>query len=177
MEFNELKDLIIDRFACREFNDKKLDNSILEKIVELARFCPSACNSQPWKLFYTAEDKKIKEITKYLQADNRNLFLEKAKGYIALIDTGTKLRAGLEEKLGINHFVKYDVGEMTAYITLIAKSLGVDSCIIGWIDKDLNNYLKLENGEDCNIIIALGYSDKKAPIKTRKEIDEITKKL
>ena len=83
---NELENVIMARYACRDFNDEKVTDEEIEKIIELARFCPSACNSQPWQLLYTTDKKKMEEIKGCLQDNNHNLFLDKAKAYILLIE-------------------------------------------------------------------------------------------
>ena len=43
-------ELVNNRQSCRDFNDKPLERETLERIVELGRLAPSACNSQPWKM-------------------------------------------------------------------------------------------------------------------------------
>ena len=173
----ELENVIMSRYACRDFNDKKVTDEEIEKIIELARFCPSACNSQPWQLLYTTEKEKLEKITSCLQDNNHNLFLNKVKGYIALIEQNAELKASVSTRFSKTHFVKYDIGEMTAYITLIAKSMGIDSCIIGWINENINNVLELKEDTKCNLIIALGYSDAEKKPKIRKEFKDIAKKI
>lgn len=177
MANNELENVIMARYACRDFNDEKVTDEEIEKIIELARFCPSACNSQPWQLLYTTDKKKMEEIKGCLQDNNHNLFLDKAKAYILLIEQNATLKASVSTRFSSTHFVKYDIGEMTAYITLIAKSMGIDTCIIGWINEKINNVLGLQKDKQCNIIIALGRSDGECKSKIRKEFKDIAKKL
>ncbi|MBQ0099621.1 MAG: nitroreductase family protein, partial [Firmicutes bacterium] len=141
MNNKEFKELVMARYSCRDFNEEKVSDLDIEKIIELARFSPSACNSQPWQLIYTTEEEKLEKITKCLQDNNHNLFLSKAKGYIALVETEAELKESISGRFSSTHFVKYDIGEMIAYITLTAKSMGIDTCIIGWINEEINNVL------------------------------------
>lgn len=177
MNIKELENLMMARYACRDFNDEKVTDEDIEKILKLARFCPSACNSQPWQLIYTTDKSKMGKITECLTDNGHNLFLEKAKGYIALIEQDAELKASISTRFSSTHFVKYDIGEMTAYITLIAKSMGIDTCIIGWINENINNVLGLEKDKKCNIVIALGRSNNEGKQKSRKEFKDIAKKL
>jgi nitroreductase len=77
---------------------------------------------------------------------------------------------------GLDHFVKYDIGELIAYITLTAKSLGVDSIVIGWLDKEkLLKAIGAGEGEDCSLVVALGYSDSPLRKKDRRSDEEVIK--
>ena len=49
--FDKFTQLVLDRQSCRDFNDKELARETLDKIVDLSLNTPSACNSQPWKLY------------------------------------------------------------------------------------------------------------------------------
>jgi len=56
----ELKEAIKNRRSIRHFSSKKLDQGILEKIIEAGNYAPSHCNTQGWK-FVFVDDEKIKE--------------------------------------------------------------------------------------------------------------------
>ena len=78
------------------------------------------------------------------------------------------------KKFDRNHFVQYDVGEVVAYITLAAESMGVKSCIIGWVTADtMKDILGLESNERCNLVVALGYSDTPIRQKIRKAEEKV----
>lgn len=172
------RQLALTRQACRDFNDKPLEESVVEEIARTAMLAPSACNSQPWKMCLVTSPDKVKEVGHCLQDRNFNRFLSKAKAYIALVEKEPRLKEHAEKVLGKSFFVKYDIGELAAYITLSAQDIGVSSCIIGWVDKGrLKTALGLEEKEICNIVVALGYSDCEIRKKTRKdEKDVIVKK-
>ena len=171
MEFIEL---IKQRQSCRDFNDKPLEKHVVDEIVENARFAPSACNSQPWKIYVVTDDKMVEKVKPALQDRGRNPFISKAKAFICIAEKDAVLKPGTNVKYKSTHFVKYDIGELTAYITLTAKSLGVDSCIIGWInDNALKETIGYADNEICNIVVALGYSDAPLREKIRKD-KEIT---
>ena len=36
-----MKKIMQERFSCREFNSKKIDNSIIDEILDLSRLSPS----------------------------------------------------------------------------------------------------------------------------------------
>lgn len=171
--FDNFTKLVLNRQSCRNFNDKPLEKETLDKITSLALNAPSACNSQPWAMYVVTSEDAKKNVAKSVQDLFMNKFVDKAQAFIVVADTMAKLKPGASLKFGENHFVKYDVGELVAYITLAAESLGVSSCIIGWVDqKKLRSAVPLKENEVSNIVIALGYSDIEKRPKTRKDKSE-----
>ncbi len=175
MNYIEFKNLAKNRQACREFNDKEIELDTLNKIVEVARLTPSACNSQPWRMYLVYTKDKVNGVRDALtEGETRSLFLQKAKAFIVLAETKAEYKVDVQKLLGDNYFVKYDIGALASYITLSAKSLGVDSCIIGRLNKDiLRESINLPENESCSIVVALGYSDIETREKIRKPIKEI----
>lgn len=163
-------DLVLNRQSCRDFNDKPLEKEIVEKIASTAVLAPSACNSQPWKLYCVTTPEKVSEVAQCLQRLGVNKFTSKAKAFIAVSEVEAKLFDRASKTLGNDFFVKYDIGQTIAYITLGAQDLGVSSCVIGWVDKDkLKQTLNLPENEKCSIVVALGYSDCELRQKMRKD--------
>lgn len=172
--FETFSKLVNDRQSCRDFNDKPLEKETIDKIIELSMLAPSACNSQPWKMYVITEENMLKNVAKTLQDMMMNKFTNKAKAFIVLGECNATLKLGASLKFDRNHFVKYDIGQISAYITLTAESLGVSSCIIGWVnEKELKKVLSMPEEERCSIVIALGYSDIPKRKKMRKDKDKI----
>ena len=172
--FENFSILVNNRQSCRDFNDKPLEKQTIDKIIELSMLAPSACNSQPWKMYVVTEETALKRVAKTLQDMMMNKFTNKAKAFIVLGETNATLKLGASLKFDRNHFVKYDIGQISAYITLAAESLGVGSCIIGWInEKELKQVLSMPEDESCSIVIALGYSDTPKRKKMRKENEKV----
>lgn len=178
MKFESFLELVNTRQACRDFNDKPLDKQTVYQIAKTSTLAPSACNSQPWKLYCVTEIDKVKEVTKAVQGKVQNRFLDKAKAYICVADQVATLKPEAMQRFDRNHFVQYDVGEVVAYITLAAESMGVKSCIIGWVNQDaLKEAIGLQENERCNVVVALGYSDSPVRKKVRKDNDKVIVKM
>lgn len=174
--FELFKDLVKQRQSCRGFSDKEIEREKLDKIIDTARLAPSACNSQPWKMVCAVQNDSVKAVCECLQEKGHNKFLNSAKAYIAVVNKNAKLKETIESKFDRNRFVKYDVGELIAYITLTAKSLGIDSCIIGWVNEQkLSQVLALEENEKCEIVVALGYSEIETREKVRRDRADVVK--
>lgn len=168
----EFERLIKERQACRKYIQKPVEREKLQKMLEIGRLAPSACNSQPWKT-YVACGEKAKQIAPCLQDLGMNKFLSDVPAFIVVTETEATLKAGAERKVAQNHFVKYDIGELIAYFTLEAKNLGLDTCVIGWVNgESLRTVVGYPENENCNLVIAVGYSDCETRTKVRKPLEE-----
>lgn len=56
----EFKDIVMQRYATKKFDGKKISDDRISELLELVRFAPSALNLQPWKIKIVT-DQKIKE--------------------------------------------------------------------------------------------------------------------
>ncbi len=169
---NYFERLILERQSCRNFNDKPLDKELVVEIARKAMLAPSACNSQPWKMYVVTDPERVKETAIALGLKGHNKFLSGAKAFIVPAEKQATLKEGV--RFDRNHFVKYDMGELIAYITLTAKSMGVETCIIGMVNQKLiGPAAGLSDGELCNVAVALGYSDSPLRKKTRKKESDV----
>ena len=166
--------LIKTRQSCREFSDKNVEKETLLDIIASASYAPSACNSQPWRVYITYTQEENAKMRECLQDNGRNVFLDTAKAFIAVYkNEAIKLNPGAESKFSFLHFIEYDIGEFVAYLTLAAKDKGVDSCIIGWVNNEKLNETFSLSGK-CDLVIAFGYAeDDKVRLKKRKDLKEI----
>ena len=170
---NYFTDLVLKRQSCRNFNDKPLKKEVVLDIAKQSINAPSACNSQPWKLYVVTSPDNLELVKQSVQDQGHNMFTEKAKAFIAISETRAQLKSSVRTKFADGHFIKYDIGELIAYITLTAESMGVSTCILGWVDAEkLKASLSMTDDEVCNIVIALGYSDIEVKEKKRKPIEE-----
>ena len=172
----DFEQLIMKRQSCRKFADRPVEREKLEKIAELVRFTPSACNSQPWKMHFVVDGEKVTEFSSFLRDYGMNPFTKNVPAFIAVSEIQAKLAIGSKLKYDNNHFVKYDIGQLVAYITLLAEEMGLATCILGWLNnKKIANFLAFEEGEVCNVVIAIGYPDTPLRKKIRKSVDAVAK--
>ncbi len=170
----DLEKLFHARHACRKFKNKAIDYSLVKEIVEKACLAPSACNSQPWRVIITADKEQNEKMVKVLTDNDRNPFLNNASAFVAILDGDAVLKPGSEIKFANDKFVKYDVGQFVAYLTLYAESKGVSSLVVGWVNNQTLKENFNTNGLNCSLVVALGYSDEKEILpKKRKNIEEI----
>lgn len=116
LEFDAIEKMFSSRHSCREFSDRIVPIEIIQKAVQMALKCPSACNRQPFHIFVIEPSKLEKKLGKQLQ------YL----GNKTLIITGD-IRAFTSTEL-LDWIVSPSI--FAAYLTLSLHSLGVGSCVV-----------------------------------------------
>ncbi|MDD5252844.1 MAG: nitroreductase family protein [Candidatus Omnitrophota bacterium] len=138
-------ELLCFRRSVRLFQDRGILKADLEKIVDCARFSPTARNVQPWEFVVVADKLKLSELAKL--ADNGK-FIGQAAVCIVVFCSDTK-------------YYLEDGCAATCNILLAAKALGIGSC---WVAGDKKEYcqqvstlLNVPSGMKLISLIALGY--------------------
>ncbi len=109
------------RRSIREYSDKEIPKELLEKIVEAARFAPTARNVQPWEFVVVTQMPTLKKLAEL--AENGR-FLAQAKACITVFCADTK-------------YYLEDGCAATCNILLAATALGIGSC---WVAGDKKPY-------------------------------------
>jgi len=137
------------RRSIREYSDKEIPKGLLEKIVEVARFSPTARNVQPWEFIVITQAPTLKKISEL--AENGR-FINQAKACIAVFCADTK-------------YYLEDGCAATCNILNAAASLGIGSC---WVAGDKKPYcaevaklLNVSAGYKLVSLAALGYPKSK----------------
>jgi len=133
------------RRSIREYSNEPIAKEILEKIIDAARFAPTARNVQPWEFIVITEIPTLKKLSEL--AENGR-FLAEAKACIAVFCSDTK-------------YYLEDGCAATCNILLAAAALGIGSC---WVAGDKKPYA-LKVAQLLNVpiayklvsLVALGY--------------------
>lgn len=206
-----LLDLIKNRKSVREYTEQKIKHEDLTKILEAGYYAPSWMNVQPWK-FIAVENQETKDMLCELSSHQPHV--KNAAALIVCVadkngwskeEFGEVLAArgigkeGQEKIFNIPMFYPVLLGEdkvlmrtveqvtyAVSYMMLEAKSLGIDSCIIGALQNEatviknpelvqkVNEKLGLTNDDLIITIITLGYAKEETPtVKQRKDFNKI----
>ena len=169
----DFKIIAQNRQSCRSYDPTKtVEKEKLDAVIEAARLAPSACNSQPYRITVCTEN-AAKEVAKATQGMGMNKFATQAPVMIVLSEGNYNTTAAAGSKIKKNDYRSIDIGILTAYITAQATSLGLSTCILGWLDdKQIRKICSLNS--PVRLVIALGYAseDDKLREKKRKQISE-----
>ncbi len=113
---------IRERYSCREYHEKAIEQEKLDQIFEAARLAPSAKNIQDWRFVVVTEKEKKCQLA---QAANNQKFLEKA-GAIIIACSNSDYVMACGQPIG-----PIDVAIALDHISLQAAQLGLATCWIG----------------------------------------------
>lgn len=166
----DLLDVIKNRRSVRSYKKQNLPYGMLEKLLEAARWAPSAGNVQPWA-FVVASTMGIK----------RNISLA-AYGQKALEEASVVIVVCADEKRaeqsygtrGKTLYCLQDTAAAIQNILLTAQSLGLASCWIGAFKEDeVKKVIMAPKGIRPVALVTVGYSNEATISRDRRPIDEI----
>ena len=155
------------RRSTRKFKDSTIEKEKLSKVLEAARFAPSAANLQPWS-FIVVSDKAIRQ--SLFSAYSQQWFVDAPLIIVAcgFPDKGWCRKDG--EK-----YYPIDVAIAMQNMILAAHDVGLGTCWIADFDeKKVKKALDIPNNVRVIAMTPLGYPDEdKGPITERKSLEEI----
>ena len=169
----EFKEIVKNRYSCKKFSDKEVEESKLSAILEAGRLAPTAKNLQEQKIYVVKSEDALAKIDAMTPCrygasvvivvafDKKNVF----------VYPGEKKNSGIE-----------DATIVATHMLLAAADEGVDSCWINFFDPDkLAEALGLPANEEILMLMDLGYAAEDAgPLPNhsiRKPLEETVKYL
>ena len=173
----DLEKLFMTRQSTREYDNKPVTDEDLLEICRLAKFAPSAVNSQPYKM-YAINGEKAKLFAKNVQLLGSNKWASACPAFIVIEQGKPPILERLGQKIVKTEFVPIDIGILSAFITLAAENMGIQTCILGMRDeKGIAQFLGLKAGAKFPLVIAVGYAPDDYPVreKNRKSFEDTVK--
>jgi nitroreductase len=163
----EIHELIRKRRSVRAYREDPIPDEVLARILESARWAPSARNLQPWKLVIVQDRTRRMELAR---AANDQLFLAEAPILLAMV--------GLEPDRMMSCGVPpYAVDGSIAvdHLTLAAAAEGLGTCWIGAFSQErVRKILGVPEAHKVVILTPLGYpADSEPAGRTRKPLREL----
>ncbi len=174
MDFLEL---LYRRESIRNFLDRKVERTKIERCLEASRLSPSACNSQPWRFIIVDEPNLKSEIAKatFSKLVSFNRFAQTAPAFAVIVAENRNLGSKFGGMVKDIPYHLIDIGIAAEHFCLQAVEEGLGTCMLGWFnEKRIKNLLDIPKKERIALVIALGYHDNKEPRKKiRKDLDSI----
>ena len=162
------------RQSCRSYDpEREVEADKLAAVLEAARLSPFACNGQPYKIT-VCRGKQAKKAARAVSGMGMNKFADQAPVLLVISEEPYVRSAAVGARLKKNDYRSMDIGILSAYITAEAASLGLGSCILGWLDDEqLRSVCGLS--APVRLVITLGYpGEKDQPReKKRKSLSEL----
>jgi nitroreductase len=176
---NEVLKTIYERRAVRSYKSKSIPLELIEKIIDAGKMAPSAMNHQPWKFYVLTDSKLISKFSRSIsKIVAKEIFktgikkLAKSIGTFNLANGIDFIKAkdpifhGAPVVMFLtapkeNEWAALDIGMCAQNIMLAAKSMGLDSCPVGFgkfvMQTDEYPGLKIPSSEQVLLTVVLGY--------------------
>ena len=185
-------DVIYTRRAIRKYKNKPVNVELIEKVIDAGRMAPSAVNQQAWKFYVVTDKTLIASFSKEIAASAMMGFVR--SGIKNIVKTTSQLLNfphmldfksmadpvfhGAPVVIFItatkkNEWAHLDIGMCAQNIMLAAKSMGLDSCPIGFakfVNKTRHfSRLNIPDTEEVVLAVILGYGNEDPEMHERKK--------
>ncbi|MBC7318763.1 nitroreductase family protein [Candidatus Bipolaricaulota bacterium] len=164
---NEVLRAIRERRSIRVFRPDPIEPEKLEAILEAARWAPSGRNTQPWRFVVVESKEKREELGRVVtQMD----MVRTAPVTIAVLRDKD---AGYDEVKDIQA-----IGACAQNILLAAHSLGLGACWLGRVrDPQIEKIIGAKENEELMMLIVIGYPRERPPVRERKPLEELVRRI
>jgi nitroreductase len=162
----KIKKLITNRFSVRSFTDQPIERQTILKILETARFAPSAVNFQPWHFIVVSDAEKLSALHKVY---HRNWFREAPACIVVCADHQQSWKRRSDGK----DFADVDAAIVADHLILKATEMGLGTCWVCNFDVDMaRKILQTPEHIEPLVIVPLGYTTAEPQPKVRKPLAE-----
>jgi len=149
----ELDRVIKERYSCRSYSDQKLSKELIDELLDVIKYAPTAKNKQAYKIYVVQSDEKINklnELSKCIYGANTVLIFCYDKDNVWKSTTDEGVNSGIE-----------DVSIVATHVMLKAYDMGLGTC---WVNLFSNSKLKEEFNLDLEpvLIMPVGYPSPEA---------------
>jgi nitroreductase len=166
----EIFEAIKNRRCIRAFKKKELPPGTIEKLLDAARWAPSAGNVQPWEFVVAVSEdmKRALSLAAYGQKD-----IEDSSVVIVVCANEKRAEESYGER-GKTLYCLQDTAAATQNILLTAYSLGFGSCWVGAFKEDQVREL-ISAPKDIRpvALVPIGYPEEKPAARGRRPLSEI----
>ncbi|MFZ1677548.1 MAG: nitroreductase [Saprospiraceae bacterium] len=187
---SEILKNIYHRRAVRKYTTELVDQAVIEQIIDAGRMAPSAINEQPWKFYVLTDKETISAFSKEIRKVAAKHFMKSGPGKIVktivsllhfphktdFFKSGDPVFHDAPVVIFItapvdNEWAALDIGMCSQNMMLAAKSLGLESCPIGfgkYVEQTkMYSRLKILSSEKVHISIIFGYGDETPEVHKR----------
>ncbi|PMB75890.1 MAG: nitroreductase [Candidatus Bathyarchaeota archaeon] len=158
------------RRSIRAFKSQDVSAEIVEKLVEAARWAPSAGNIQPWEFIIVRKPEIKRELA---EAALNQTFIEEAPVAIVVCANENRSSQGYGTR-GKTLYCIQDTAAAIQNIHLTAYSLGLGTCWVGaFKEEEARRILKIPQGIRPVAIIPVGYPAESPQPRSRRPINQI----
>ncbi len=146
----EFKEVIKNRYSCKKYSDKPVEEGKLQAILEAGRLAPTAKNLQEQRVYVLKSEEALAKIDKVTPCRYGAPMVL----VVAFDRTNVYTYPGEKRTSGVE-----DATIVATHMILAAADEGVDSCWLNRLDPDeLAKELGLPENEEILMVMDLGYA-------------------
>jgi len=173
-------DVVTTRRSVRRYKPDPVPNELVNKLLDAARWAPTAGNLQPW-VFYVIRDEQMKDAiiaTTFVGYDketgNPQRWIKTAPVLI-LVGASTKQSKARYGQFGSDMGMILDIGACIQNLLLAATTEGLGSCWVAGFDaEELAKVANLPKEIQPISIVTIGYPHKVPSPPPRLSVEDIT---
>jgi len=155
------------RRSIRAFKSDDVSQAVVKKLLDAARWAPSAGNIQPWE-FIVVRKPQIKR--RLVEAALDQTFIEEASVVIVVCANENRSSLGYDMR-GKTLYCIQDTAAAIQNILLVAYSLGLGTCWVGaFNEEEARKVLNIPSGVRPVAMIPIGYPAESPLPRTRRPI-------
>jgi len=158
------------RRSIRAFTEEDVSDEQIEKILEAARWAPSAGNIQPWEFIVVRRPDIKRDLAR---AALNQTFIEEAP--VVIVACADEIRSGrIYGNRGVNLYCIQDTAAAIENMLLAACALGLGACWVGAFDEEAaRKILRIPRGVRPVAMIPVGYPAEKPSPPRKRPLKEI----
>jgi nitroreductase len=161
---------IKNRRSFRAFTNQSVSEKQVCRLIDAARWAPSAGNTQPWEfiLVRNAETKR-----KLAEAALNQFFIEEA--CVVIVVCANKIRSGRTYgDRGVKLYCLQDTAAATQNLLLAAHALGLAACWVGaFKEEEVREVLNIPEGVRPVAIVPIGYPAENPVFRSRRPVSDV----
>lgn len=173
ISYEDMLNLAKRRRSVRYFEDRPVPRELLDKVVDVARYAPTACNRLPYSFRVIDDYKMVQEA-----AGNAGGTAGYKSSIQSLIVVVGHCSAYFDER--DRHLIYIDSSLASMSLMFAAETLGLSTCAINWSDvewreRKMAKLLNLPPDDRVIMLIAIGYGlpESKVPFSAKKTVAEL----
>jgi nitroreductase len=166
----DVLEAIKERRSIRAYTDEEVSEEDVERLIEAARWAPSAGNIQPWA-FVVVKDVETKR--KLSDAALNQTFIQEAPVVIVVCADLTRSSSGYGSR-GVHLYSIQDTAAATENILLAAQELGLATCWVGaFRENEVAKAVKAPRNLRPVAMVAVGYPAERPATPQKRSVNEI----
>lgn len=154
----ELDEAITNRRSIRKFITKPVEEEKIFKIIDAARWAPSAGNLQEWQFIIVRDKGKKLQLA---EAALGQYWISQASVIIVVCTKDDKVLR-IYGEVGKRKYIFHDAGLAMQNMLLTAHSLGLGACVVGAFDDEaVARILRVPENVTIHALIPIGYPAEK----------------